>query len=166
MSKIITKDGPRLNAPNLNGRIYPQNDFEVGLRAYNKVIDADRAYGELGHPESDVISLDNCSHIVRDVRIVKARLPRKKKKAMKKIGKQAEITRFKGLGEISPDEFENFIKKDIRLNQVEVQEDTTIDSTLSYYMGTNTPDRQKFIINNLKVEQDKVDLEEDELVPV
>ena len=83
-----------------------------------------------------------------------------KQAAMKELGGNPEITRFKGLGEISPDEFGQFIGEDIRLQPVMLQEDTSIDSILKYYMGKNTPDRQKFIINNLKVEQDIVEEEE------
>ena len=65
-----------------------------------------------------------------------------------------EITRFKGLGEISPDEFKYFIGDDIRLDPVMLDKQTTIEELLLFYMGKNTPDRQKFIINNLKVELD------------
>ena len=83
-----------------------------------------------------------------------------KQAAMKELGANPEITRFKGLGEISPDEFGQFIGEDIRLQPVMLREDTSIDSILKYYMGKNTPDRQKFIINNLKVEQDLVEEEE------
>ncbi len=68
-----------------------------------------------------------------------------------------EITRFKGLGEISPDEFKNFIGKNIRLDPVIADYSTTIDKLLSFYMGKNTPDRQQFIIDNLKVELDIVE---------
>lgn len=68
-----------------------------------------------------------------------------------------EITRFKGLGEISPDEFKNFIGKNIRLDPVIDDYSTTIDKLLSFYMGKNTPDRQQFIIDNLKVELDIVE---------
>ncbi len=68
-----------------------------------------------------------------------------------------EITRFKGLGEISPDEFKNFIGENIRLDPVIVDYSTTIDKLLSFYMGKNTPDRQQFIIDNLKVELDIVE---------
>ncbi|MEM7657370.1 MAG: DNA topoisomerase IV subunit B [Bacteroidota bacterium] len=79
-----------------------------------------------------------------------------KQRAMKELGGKPEITRFKGLGEISPDEFENFIGDDIRLQPVMLQKDTAIKKLLTYYMGKNTPDRQKFIINNLRVEKDLV----------
>lgn len=78
-----------------------------------------------------------------------------KQKAMAELGGKPEITRFKGLGEISPDEFKNFIGEDIRLDPVLVPDNTSIDQILSYYMGKNTPERQKFIIENLKVEEDK-----------
>jgi len=72
--------------------------------------------------------------------------------AMSKLGAKPEITRFKGLGEISPDEFKFFIGADIRLQPVIIGADTIVDHLLNYYMGKNTPERQEFIINNLKVE--------------
>ncbi|KAA3610011.1 MAG: type IIA DNA topoisomerase subunit B [Calditrichaeota bacterium] len=74
--------------------------------------------------------------------------------AIEKLGKNAEITRFKGLGEISPHEFEGFIGDDIRLDPLVLQEKTSIKKLLGYFMGKNTPERQKFIIRNLKVEKD------------
>lgn len=74
--------------------------------------------------------------------------------AIEKLKGKPEITRFKGLGEISPDEFRNFIGRDIRLSPVFVGKDTPIHQLLGYYMGKNTPERQKFIIENLKVEKD------------
>lgn len=74
--------------------------------------------------------------------------------AIVEIGKGAEITRFKGLGEISPDEFIHFIGADIRLEPVILTKDASIDSILSYYMGKNSPERQDFIIDNLRVEKD------------
>lgn len=76
--------------------------------------------------------------------------------AIKKL-KNPEITRFKGLGEISPDEFKNFIGNDIRLDPVMLDKALAIDHLLEFYMGNNTPERQDFIINNLKVELDLVD---------
>jgi len=82
-----------------------------------------------------------------------------KRKASKELGGKPEITRFKGLGEISPDEFEQFIGEDIRLDPVILKKDTSIKSLLSYYMGKNTPDRQKFIIENLKIEKDIAEAE-------
>ena len=74
-------------------------------------------------------------------------------KALEDLGKNPEITRFKGLGEISPEEFKHFIGKDIRLEPVVVGKDTTIDQLLEFYMGKNTPDRQNFILENLVVEE-------------
>ena len=73
-----------------------------------------------------------------------------KDSAIKKLGKSSiEITRFKGLGEINPDEFKLFISKNIRLKPVEVSQNSSIDEILTYYMGKNTQDRQEYIINNL-----------------
>jgi topoisomerase-4 subunit B len=77
--------------------------------------------------------------------------------ALNKLKGSPEITRFKGLGEISPDEFQFFIGDDIRLDPVMLDTQTSIENLLQFYMGKNTPDRQKFIINNLKVELDKID---------
>lgn len=80
--------------------------------------------------------------------------------AIEKLGSKPEITRFKGLGEISPDEFGEFIGDDIRLDPIILQKETSINKILSFYMGKNTPDRQEFIIDNLKIEKD-VDLAQD-----
>ena len=77
-----------------------------------------------------------------------------RRNAIEEIGKGAEITRFKGLGEISPDEFVHFIGEDIRLEPVLLTKDNSIDSILSYFMGKNTQERQDFIIDNLRVEKD------------
>jgi topoisomerase-4 subunit B len=77
-----------------------------------------------------------------------------RRKAIEELGKNPEITRFKGLGEISPDEFKHFIGGDIRLEPVLLSKDNSIDSILSYFMGKNTPERQDFIIDNLRVEKD------------
>ncbi|GIV40661.1 MAG: DNA topoisomerase (ATP-hydrolyzing) [Thermonema sp.] len=77
--------------------------------------------------------------------------------AVEKLGKGVEITRFKGLGEISPEEFKQFIGEDMRLEPVILQEHTNIEKLLSYYMGSNTTDRQEFIINNLRIETDMLD---------
>jgi len=68
------------------------------------------------------------------------------------LGGKPEITRFKGLGEISPGEFKNFIGKTIRLEPVVLDRGTSIQSILEYYMGDNTPERQQFIIENLREE--------------
>jgi len=82
-----------------------------------------------------------------------------KQAAIGKLGAKPEITRFKGLGEISPDEFGEFIGEGIRLDPVIQREDTSIEKLLSFYMGKNTPDRQKFIIDKLRVEKDFVEEE-------
>ncbi|MGD1947614.1 MAG: DNA topoisomerase IV subunit B [Croceivirga sp.] len=80
-----------------------------------------------------------------------------KKVAIEKLSGKPEITRFKGLGEISPDEFKHFIGDDIRLEPVMLDKAMSIDELLQFYMGKNTPDRQRFIIDNLKVELDLVE---------
>ena len=82
-----------------------------------------------------------------------------KQQAQNKLKGKIEITRFKGLGEISPDEFKNFIGKDIRLDPVVIGQDSSIEDLLKFYMGKNTPNRQEFIIDNLKVEKDFVEEE-------
>ncbi len=74
--------------------------------------------------------------------------------AIKKLGANPEITRFKGLGEISPNEFKYFIGKDIRLDPVNIKKGDSISDLLEFYMGKNTPDRQQFIIENLKIEEE------------
>ena len=79
--------------------------------------------------------------------------------ALSKLRGKPEITRFKGLGEISPDEFKFFIGEDIRLDPVMLDKGTTIEQLLEFYMGKNTPIRQEFIINNLKVELDLAELD-------
>ena len=80
-----------------------------------------------------------------------------RKQAIEKLKPKPEITRFKGLGEISPDEFKNFIGETIRLDPVMMDKNTSVEQLLSFYMGKNTPDRQDFIIKNLKVELDAVE---------
>lgn len=77
-----------------------------------------------------------------------------KKTAMAQLGPQPEITRFKGLGEISADEFQHFIGQNIRLEPVTLQQDTPIQQLLAFYMGKNTPNRQQFIIDNLRAEKE------------
>jgi topoisomerase-4 subunit B len=84
-----------------------------------------------------------------------------RRNAIAELGKNPEITRFKGLGEISPDEFKHFIGEDIRLEPVMLSKEASIDSILSYYMGKNTPDRQDFIIDNLRVEKDSTEKRND-----
>ncbi len=77
--------------------------------------------------------------------------------AISKLGNKPEITRFKGLGEISPDEFGNFIGEDIRLDPIILNKDTSINQLLTFYMGKNTPTRQDFIVDNLRIEKDEVE---------
>lgn len=81
-----------------------------------------------------------------------------KQDAIRRLRGKPEITRFKGLGEISPSEFKDFIGEDIRLDPVILREDVRIEQLLGYYMGKNTPARQTFIIDNLKIEKDMDDL--------
>jgi len=85
--------------------------------------------------------------------------PDEKAKAIKSLGPNPEITRFKGLGEISPDEFSHFIGKDMRLEPVRMKKNDAVNGYLEFYMGKNTPDRQDFIIENLRVEEDLVEQE-------
>ncbi len=80
-----------------------------------------------------------------------------KQSAIKKLGGKPEITRFKGLGEISPGEFERFIAEDMRLQPVILEQGDHIQNLLSYFMGKNTPERQEFIIENLRVELDLIE---------
>lgn len=80
-----------------------------------------------------------------------------KQVAMKKLGGKPEVTRFKGLGEISPDEFAQFIGSDMRKQLMRLEQGDHIQQLLEYYMGKNTPDRQDFIIQNLRIEMDKVE---------
>ena len=81
-----------------------------------------------------------------------------KSDAIETLGRNPEITRFKGLGEISPDEFKHFIGPDIRLQPVRLKKDDDLKNILTFYMGKNTPERQEFIINRLRVEEDPVEV--------
>lgn len=83
--------------------------------------------------------------------------PEEKARAISALGATAEITRFKGLGEISPDEFRNFIGKDMRLEPVRMKKNDSVNGYLEFYMGKNTPERQDFIIGNLRIEEDIVE---------
>ncbi|MEI9921853.1 MAG: DNA topoisomerase IV subunit B [Bacteroidota bacterium] len=87
--------------------------------------------------------------------------PEEKQAAMNKLGSKPEITRFKGLGEISPNEFETFIGDNIRLQPVILKKESHLLKTLEYYMGKNTPTRQEFIIDNLRIEMDVVEKDEE-----
>ncbi len=80
-----------------------------------------------------------------------------KRSAVEKLGNKPEITRFKGLGEISPEEFGNFIGEDIRLDPIILNKETSINNLLTFYMGKNTPDRQEFIVERLRIEKDVVE---------
>jgi topoisomerase-4 subunit B len=82
---------------------------------------------------------------------------KEKVNAIQTCGKNAEITRFKGLGEISPEEFKNFIADDMRLDTIIIKQEDSIEDMLAFYMGKNTPRRQEFIIGNLRVEEDITD---------
>lgn len=84
--------------------------------------------------------------------------------ALNELGKNPEITRFKGLGEISPDEFKHFIGKDIRLEPVVIGKDLTIEQLLEFYMGKNTPERQGFILENLVVENSDIETKNTEKI--
>jgi len=75
--------------------------------------------------------------------------------AVSSLGQSPEITRFKGLGEISPDEFKHFIGSSMRLDPVILQKSTSINEILDFYMGRNTPERQNFIIDNLRMEEEE-----------
>ncbi len=83
-----------------------------------------------------------------------------KEKSVRKLKGKAEITRFKGLGEISPDEFKHFIGKDVRLEPVQLKKEDMVADMLAFYMGKNSPERQDFIIENLRVDEDVVPLEQ------
>jgi topoisomerase-4 subunit B len=85
--------------------------------------------------------------------------PEEKAKAIKALGPTPEITRFKGLGEISPDEFVHFIGKDMRLEPVRMKKNDSANDFLEFFMGKNTPDRQDFIIENLRIEEDIIEEE-------
>ena len=82
---------------------------------------------------------------------------KERKNAIADIGVHAEITRFKGLGEISPNEFKHFIGDEMRLDPVILGKEDTIQDLLKYYMGKNTKERQDFIIENLRIEEDIID---------
>jgi topoisomerase-4 subunit B len=83
-----------------------------------------------------------------------------RRNALSKLGQRSEITRFKGLGEISPDEFGNFIGKDIRLDPIFISKESKMLQMLDYFMGKNSPARQEFIVKNLRVEKDVIAEEE------
>jgi topoisomerase-4 subunit B len=84
--------------------------------------------------------------------------------AIQKLGSKPEITRFKGLGEISPDEFRAFIGDEMKLEPVLLSKETSIKKLLTFFMGKNTPERQGFIIDNLKIEKDIVEQDKQRIV--
>ena len=86
---------------------------------------------------------------------------RRREAAIKTLGKNPEITRFKGLGEISPDEFKHILHDVLRLDPVKIAAHQTHKGMLNFFMGKNTPDRQEYIIRNLRIQHDLVDEEED-----
>ena len=88
-------------------------------------------------------------------RIVRRVLEEERQKAIQELAPDPEITRFKGLGEISPEEFAGFIGPDMRLEQVTLHKNDQVQKLLEYYMGKNTMERQNFIIDNLVIEEDK-----------
>ncbi|WP_020538581.1 DNA topoisomerase IV subunit B [Lewinella cohaerens] len=90
---------------------------------------------------------------------------KEKQDAINELRGKPEVTRFKGLGEISPGEFKDFINENIRLDPVVIDQNTDLEQVLSYYMGKNTPQRQEFIIDNLRVEKDDIE-EEDKVAEV
>jgi topoisomerase-4 subunit B len=85
-----------------------------------------------------------------------------RQRAIEQLSPEPEITRFKGLGEISPDEFRGFIGPDIRLEQVTLRKTDQVKELLEYYMGKNTGERQNFIIDNLRIEEDRPEDETEE----
>ena len=80
-----------------------------------------------------------------------------RQQAIRRCGAQAEITRFKGLGEISADEFKEFIGERMRLDRVRLTKDDPIHDMLEFYMGKNSPERQGFIVDNLRIEEDLIE---------
>ncbi len=92
---------------------------------------------------------------LEDWRMEKEYGRKEKQRALEKLGRNPEITRFKGLGEISPDEFKFMIGPDMRLDPVEYEEGKGVRELLAFYMGKNTPERQGYIINNLREDVDR-----------
>ncbi len=92
--------------------------------------------------------------------------PEEKENAIKELGPNPEITRFKGLGEISPDEFKHFIGENIRLDPVRISSHDIIPDLLSFYMGKNTPERQEFIIENLKIDDEIVENDIEDILEI
>lgn len=184
---VFSLKGKPLNAFGLSKKIVYQNDefnclhsaldIEDGLETlrYNKVVIATDADVDGMHIRLLLLTffLQFFPELIRQghlyilqtplfrVRNKKATIycynEQEKEKALKKLGKSVEITRFKGLGEASPDEFATFIGPDIKLDPVTMSYLHNIDDLLTFYMGKNTPKRQAFIINNLKIENELIE---------
>jgi topoisomerase IV subunit B len=194
LQAVFSLRGKPLNCFNLTKKIVYENeefnllqhalDIENGMEdlRYNKIIIATDADVDGMHirlllltfflqffPEvvsnGHLFILDTPLFRVRNKKTTKYCYSEEEKlNAMSKLGKDCEVTRFKGLGEISPDEFKQFIGPDIKLTPVRMSSTTNIEDLLSYYMGKNTPSRQDFIIDNLRVELDE--LEEEAIVAI
>jgi topoisomerase-4 subunit B len=190
LQAVFSLRGKPLNCFNLTKKIVYENeefnllqhalDIENGMEdlRYNKIIIATDADVDGMHirlllltfflqffPEvvsnGHLFILDTPLFRVRNKKTTKYCYSEEEKlSAMSKLGKDCEVTRFKGLGEISPDEFKQFIGVDIKLTPVRMSTTTNIEDLLSYYMGKNTPMRQDFIIDNLRVELDELEEEE------
>jgi topoisomerase-4 subunit B len=190
LQAVFSLRGKPLNCFNLTKKIVYENeefnllqhalDIENGMEdlRYNKIIIATDADVDGMHirlllltfflqffPEvvsnGHLFILDTPLFRVRNKKTTKYCYSEEEKlNAMSKLGKDCEVTRFKGLGEISPDEFKQFIGEEIKLTPVRMSSTTNIEDLLSYYMGKNTPSRQDFIIDNLRVELDELEEEE------
>jgi topoisomerase-4 subunit B len=190
LQAVFSLRGKPLNCFNLTKKIVYENeefnllqhalDIENGMEdlRYNKIIIATDADVDGMHirlllltfflqffPEvvsnGHLFILDTPLFRVRNKKTTKYCYSEEEKlNAMSKLGKDCEVTRFKGLGEISPDEFKQFIGAEIKLTPVRMSSTTNIEDLLSYYMGKNTPSRQDFIIDNLRVELDELEEEE------
>jgi topoisomerase-4 subunit B len=190
LQAVFSLRGKPLNCFNLTKKIVYENeefnllqhalDIENGMEdlRYNKIIIATDADVDGMHirlllltfflqffPEvvsnGHLFILDTPLFRVRNKKTTKYCYSEEEKlNAMSKLGKDCEVTRFKGLGEISPDEFKQFIGAEIKLTPVRMSTTTNIEDLLSYYMGKNTPSRQDFIIDNLRVELDELEEEE------
>jgi len=184
---VFSLKGKPLNTYNLNKKIVYENEefsllqaalnIETGMEdlRYNKIVIATDADVDGMHIRLLLITffLKFFPDIIKRQHLYILQTPlfrvRNKKKtfycyseqerqhAIKECGPKPEITRFKGLGEISPDEFKHFIGKDIRLDPVVLRKEDSPSKLLSFYMGKNTPDRQNFIIDNLRIEEDEVE---------